>query len=385
MKSRSETDWNDGNFRLSAGRGRLYESCPAKYPFRYGAAALKALPNIYMKVGTVLHAAIEAAALQRLEDDSQELLQIPEMVERVATAAVELGIEEAGKVRCLEIARSIRSLSLRNVLQVEAKFDLPVMPGLNLFGFIDLIRGSSAVVEVIDWKTGAAPPPTEEEHEVDIQVGFYLWAARRMYPDAKEIVATFVYLAHNDRMTVEWTPERDRYFEAVAKAIYRGIQDERFEARVGEACNFCDYKSRCPAFVSALESYVNMPGQERPEFAPMSNDEIVNLRYTVGNAAKQMDSYRKDLDEAIKLRLPIDSEMFTVRQQSRSMPKVDHDGIRAVAGALDRDPLSLSAEVSKVSYSKLAKLATSPAALAALDEHTVNRQSANYLNVRMKK
>jgi hypothetical protein len=133
----------------------------------------------------------------------------------------------------------------RKILGIEKAFTLdfgeldvlgkPIISG----GFMDLVTElDKDTIEVIDYKFGSFVPSFEEFSE-DIQVKFYSLAARRTFPQYKEIIITFDYIRKNP-MSIGFTEEDDEntrqeiinYWNEIAgpQKIRRTIID-------GDGCN----------------------------------------------------------------------------------------------------------------------------------------------------
>jgi len=212
--------------------------------------------------------------------------------------------------------------------------------------------------------------------DYDYQVGFYLVAARHLYPNAKRIKVTFAYIAQGWNHTTEWTLSRDRYFRAAAVAIYRQIDRQNFDPRVSDKCKFCDFKRSCDAFqrweADTITAEPNAP-------TTLTDDELLSLRNQFARAAITTKKRREELDAEIKARTPKGRKTLQTENWRANIITVNRKGadatsVRAVASALDRDALEVFEEVATVSHAKLKKVASASSdALVALQGSEITK------------
>ena len=180
----------------------------------------------------------------------------------------------------LEEDANVRALYGTARMMAEADFgtggDSPVVedPETGLFfrGRIDRIDLSSdgTAALVIDYKTGSPGPYGGLDKDVidrgkRLQLGVYSMAARRFFPEATQVLATYWFtrtaarprFAPASHFDIDDSETGDRFRQGVA-SIIDGIGSGVFPARPGawvshperpgnENCRFCDFNSLCPA------------------------------------------------------------------------------------------------------------------------------------------
>lgn len=106
---------------------------------------------------------------------------------------------------------------------------------LELLGFIDRIdQIDDDTIEIIDYKTGSLghwPPgskqgdKTLEDFYEDIQCLLYYYAARRLYPQFKQVLVTFIYTTKKKTFTVSMGEEDIRRLEEKVRLRFTSIRN----------------------------------------------------------------------------------------------------------------------------------------------------------------
>ena len=265
---------------LSPSRAGDFKQCPLLYRFR----AVDRIPETPDKAqvrGIVVHAVLEKLfglpAAERVPDRANELIAMAWadlVTERQELAELFDGQDDPDLAGWLDGARSLLTsyfeLEDPRRLQPEAcelRVETELSSGLLLRGFIDRLDvAPTGEIRIVDYKTGTAPREFGEAKAL-FQMKFYalvLYRMRGVVPRQLRLM----YLA--DRQSLDYTPDEaelvrfERTLDAVWQAILRAGRTGDFPANPGRLCDWCDHKSRCPAFGGTPPPY---PGWPEPDAA----------------------------------------------------------------------------------------------------------------------
>jgi len=265
---------------LSPSRAGDFKQCPLLYRFR----AIDRIPETPDKAqvrGIVVHAVLEKLfglpAAERVPDRADELIApawADLVEERHELAELFDGPDDPELAGWLDGARGLLAsyfeLEDPRRLQPEAcelRVETELASGLLLRGFIDRLDvAPTGEIRIVDYKTGTAPREFGEAKAL-FQMKFYalvLYRMRGVVPRQLRLM----YLA--DRQSLVYTPDEaelirfERTLDAVWQAILRAGRTGDFPANPGRLCDWCDHKSRCPAFGGTPPPY---PGWPEPDAA----------------------------------------------------------------------------------------------------------------------
>jgi putative RecB family exonuclease len=265
---------------LSPSRAGDFKQCPLLYRFR----AVDRIPETPDKAqvrGIVVHAVLEKLfglpAAERVPDRADELIApawADLVEERHELAELFDGPDDPELAGWLDGARGLLAsyfeLEDPRRLQPEAcelRVETELASGLLLRGFIDRLDvAPTGEIRIVDYKTGTAPREFGEAKAL-FQMKFYalvLYRMRGVVPRQLRLM----YLA--DRQSLVYTPDEaelirfERTLDAVWQAILRAGRTGDFPANPGRLCDWCDHKSRCPAFGGTPPPY---PGWPEPDAA----------------------------------------------------------------------------------------------------------------------
>jgi putative RecB family exonuclease len=133
---------------------------------------------------------------------------------------------------------------------------------LLLRGYIDRLDvAPSGAIRVVDYKSGAAPREVFEAKAL-FQMKFYALVLLRV----RGVVAHQLRLLYlSDQQVLSYTPDEaelvrfERTLVAIWSAIMRAAQTGDFRPSPGRMCDWCDHKSRCPAFGGTPPPYPGWP------------------------------------------------------------------------------------------------------------------------------
>ncbi len=246
---------------LSPSRASDFKTCPQLFRFR----AIDHLPeptSPQQARGTTAH-----LALQRLYELSREQRSPERLYDLFRQAWSELRLEEEfkGLFPTTEDEREwgMTSLSLlANYFQLEnpssfdpleRELDLleAVGEGMMIRGILDRVdRLDDGRIVITDYKTGTAPPET---YSIPAFFALKIYALLiRRHLGETPVEVRLLYL---NGPTMYRFPVDDRQLDAMEKqlgalwtAINRAIERDHFPPRTGPLCNWCSFRSICPAW-----------------------------------------------------------------------------------------------------------------------------------------
>ena len=251
---------------LSPSKVSSFTSCPLA--FRFSQIERRPEPPSEPAVkGTLVHAALErlfwhhqagertpavaAHELERAWDDLQDDEEVVELALNDEAAAAFLGdahrlVENYFR---LEDPNDAHTNTVGVELGVETKLD-----GLRLRGIIDRLDVlPDGRLIVVDYKTGRTPSERFERGSLG-GVQTYALLCESMLGQAPAEVR-LLYLREPVAITAVASEQtiRGQRKRAVAvwTAIERACDSEDFRPHVGPLCNYCNFKSACPAFAAA--------------------------------------------------------------------------------------------------------------------------------------
>jgi putative RecB family exonuclease len=277
---------------LSPSRAADFKQCPLLYRFR-AVDRLPETPSRSQVLGTVVHAVLErlfALAPDRRDAETGRELVDPTWREVLAgspeLAELFTGPQDPELAEWLDSARGLVAayfeLEDPQLVQPEAcellveaelaSSDIGDEEPLLLRGYIDRLDvAPTGEIRVVDYKSGTAPREVFEAKAL-FQMKFYalvLLRIRGVVPRQLRLL----YLA--DRQALSYTPDEselirfERTLAAIWSAIRQAARSGDFRPSPSRMCDWCDHKSRCPAFGGIAPPYPGWPdlfgaGSETP-------------------------------------------------------------------------------------------------------------------------
>lgn len=270
----------DGAIWLSGTALSEIVGCPRRYFLNRRAKASRA-PQSRASIGDVVHLIAKHAQLEGLglEEMRGELAKV---WERIPFEAEWLSVSERVEIEAgLERLANWLAEHERDLLAVEQRFEVAIEVGgrqVVLYGFADRIDlldrdGERPRLRVVDFKTGRTRRTAGDVAD-DIQLGVYQLAAgegafEHLAPGVRDVEApALVFLRHAagefpavvEQSTLTAVPElKDEPLEVgptwvhdrIAQAV-RTLEEGDFPATENPACNYCQFKAGCPAFVKEI-------------------------------------------------------------------------------------------------------------------------------------
>ncbi|MDD5645760.1 MAG: PD-(D/E)XK nuclease family protein [Candidatus Bipolaricaulis sp.] len=299
--------------RYSYSKLGAYRTCPLQYRFRYiDKVRVDVAPSIEAFMGSRVHDALEGLYRHVVNGRSpgrDEVLSLYEArwdAERTGDLRIvddtldEAAYRAAGR-RCLELyVARYAPFNDGIVIGLEEGFQIALGGGLVLNGVIDrLMKRADGVYEVHDYKTSRRLP-TPEEARVDEQGGWYALAVRRRFPHARDIRLVWHYLRYDEELVSTRTPQETEELEKDIVRRVRAIEAAAdFPALESRLCDWCDYRSVCPAKGHSLAVAALPPNEYLNEPGVMLVNRLAGLKTTLKTAAAAAEDEIVRIEEAL--------------------------------------------------------------------------------------
>ncbi|MFQ5574091.1 MAG: RecB family exonuclease [Terriglobia bacterium] len=239
--------------RLSYSAISTYQKCPLSYKFMYvDKLRIKRTPAL--SFGTSVHAALERfydVSAPEPPTESELMDHLTGSWERDGYESTEQEQEYLEKGKTVLAAFYQANVSdFRVPAAIEQSFTVTV-GNHTVRGIIDrLDRLTSGGYEVIDYKTGAKPPP-QSVIDRDLQLSIYDLAANELW-DVEPAKLSLYYVVPGTKLSTTRDPgDRDRtrdLINEVASEIGRDLRSGRFKPKKNRLCAWCDFRDPCPLF-----------------------------------------------------------------------------------------------------------------------------------------
>lgn len=293
---------------VSASRLALAAECPRAYRERYVARRPGGpVPDGY-RVGTLVHAALHAAATRRIaagpawRGAGSEPLDLVAAAE-AAAAAEDVPVPAAVVAGAVRVLRALAPrLDLSHAALAEAPWTLDLGDGAAARGVwdrVDLPADPAGAPVVWDYKTGGGVRARADLAD-DPQVALYLAAARARWPDRAPPAARWWWVERDVVVAVPWSEDQEAGVLAAARALarrtaVRGADEGAWPGAVGPRCGWCPYAVGCPALAAALAAGVD-PGAA----VPADLEALVAERQRLARLSSVAEDRRRVLDAVLR-------------------------------------------------------------------------------------
>ena len=249
---------NSENLRLSPSAVSEYENCPQLYKYRK-IEKLPEPPSLDAERGTLVHTIL------------QDLFEIPAN-DRTPKAAIELlpsrwAAQLADKPALLEMVtnekewldRASALLSTYFTLEDPTTFEATHREmhlendfdsNIYLHGYVDRLDvAPTGEVRIVDYKTGKAPKPGWEEKAL-FQLRVYAllyWKNTGVLPRLLQLIYLGDGKVIKSNPTMTEIESAEKVLRRVAKDIFISIEKEFWPPKPSRLCDWCYFKSICPA------------------------------------------------------------------------------------------------------------------------------------------
>lgn len=246
--------------RLSPSRINDFNNCPQLYKYRT-IDLLPEPPSIDVERGTLIHTILED--LFELPAADRDLARATELLPsrwqaqiEAKPAIAELVLDQgAWFKRAEELLGNYFSLESPATFEAtyrELHLEMDLSEKLYLHGYVDRLDvAPTGEVRIVDYKTGKSPKPGWEEKAL-FQLRVYAllyWKNHGVIPKLLQLI----YLG--DTRLVKSTPtesdliKTERILFDIAEDILRAIERNEFRPRPTRLCDWCFFKTICPAHV----------------------------------------------------------------------------------------------------------------------------------------
>lgn len=259
-----------------------FEQCPQKYKFKY-IDKIKPLieKTVEAHLGSSVHSALEWL-YNSVKENKTRIPSVDEVLEKY--------IEEWEKDFSKDILVVKRNMTHSDyfnkgiqflvnyftmhhpfsdgTIECEKEIIIELDDKTKIRGFIDRLVHNieKEIYEIHDYKT-ANTLPTQEKMDEDRQLALYSIAIKEIYGKDKEVILTWHYLAHNQKIISKRTNEQLEKLKKETIELIKKIESTtNFYPNPSMLCNWCEYKDICPAFnpkISKEVSFVKLAEKEQ--------------------------------------------------------------------------------------------------------------------------
>lgn len=264
---------------------QTWEWCHQKWFLIYG-LGMEDSPNVKTIYGTVIHRVLDYLAQLKLAHQNQQDFLVDDILGKVTTSAVNIdnitekiykffktkyssldndqGLDFVNENVWMAICDHNGAFNplQRHIVCTEKQFDIPLAFPWAKFehqgetyyyamkGTIDLCtKIGNGVAEIIDWKSGQRKNwKTNKKKDIeylrnDLELKFYYYAAKRLYPDFHTIMLTMYFTNDGGPFTVSYDDSNLADVEETLKKHFWEITHTTFPAKsVGYWCKkFCTF------------------------------------------------------------------------------------------------------------------------------------------------
>jgi putative RecB family exonuclease len=247
-----------------------YESCPRKFKFSYidkielpetpqgieaflGNRAHETLEQLYkaQKIGKIM-------TLKEMLDIYKELWDknYTKDVQVVRKGFTPQNYYDSGVKQLTDYYERFKPFNQTYTLGLEMMiyFDLDDAGEYKINGFIDrLSHNGKGTFEIHDYKTGQSSY-TQEQADASRQLALYQIFVEQQYPEAKEIVLIWHFLADNRDVMSHRTKKQINELKSELLTTIKEIEaDDNFKPIESRLCDWCEFIEICPAKKHGIE------------------------------------------------------------------------------------------------------------------------------------
>jgi DNA helicase-2/ATP-dependent DNA helicase PcrA len=234
--------------RLSASAVETYQRCGLQFKLERD-WRIAAKPAAAMQYGAAIHRVLktyfDSIRLGRPKSDEEiiELFRADLASAKIQEAYQHELYEQQGLVQLQDFLSVARSIPASQVLHTEESFEIKVGE-TTVVGRVDRIdQYPDGTVAIIDYKTGKARD--QESADESLQLSLYAIAANERW-GYKVGTLSFHNLEQNVPVMTSRSEAQLLSARICVEDAAKGISEGVFEAKPGQHCNFCAYRTLCP-------------------------------------------------------------------------------------------------------------------------------------------
>lgn len=176
-------------------------------------------------------------------------------------------------------------------------FKLGGEEGPGIRGYIDrLVYKDDGKYEIHDYKTSGSCPD-QKAVDADRQLALYQLGIREKFPDAADIELVWHYMIFGMEFRSRRSEDQLNGLIGETKRLIGTIEnDSVFQTKVSALCDWCEYKSICPAWVHLIET-------EEMDIESFDADDGVRMVDELANVERQLEFLKikkEELEERLK-------------------------------------------------------------------------------------
>jgi DNA helicase-2/ATP-dependent DNA helicase PcrA len=234
--------------RLSASAVDTYQRCGLQFKLERD-WRISAKPAAAMQYGAAIHRVLKTYfdsvrfGRPKTDDELIELFRLDLISAKIQESYQHELYEDLGLRQLRDFLAAARSIPASQVLHTEESFEIKI-GDTTVGGRIDRIdQLSDETVAIVDYKTGKARD--QESADESLQLSLYAIAAKEKW-GYKVGALIFHNLEENVPVISMRSDAQLLSARVCVEETAKGIAENVFDAKPGQHCNFCPYRSLCP-------------------------------------------------------------------------------------------------------------------------------------------
>lgn len=268
---------------FSHSRLSTFEQCPQKFKFAYiDEVETEILRTIETYMGDIVHQTLEKLykdlKFLKLNTEEELVSFYNELWEKewddrilIVKGYPKENYKMLGARMVSDYYRRYAPFNEGKVLGLETQDFLELNDEYKIHIRIDrLMMKEDGVYEIHDYKTNSSLKK-QSELDKDRQLAIYAMGVKKMYPDAKQVILVWHFLAFDKEMRSTRTTEQLTDLKNEILALIERINKEKeFKPNQSPLCDYCEYKPMCPI-------WIHLYNLEKKSVEEFKADEGLNL------------------------------------------------------------------------------------------------------------